>query len=49
MWALFIVLAAEAIEARLLGTLVVLWWLGSLSLVPRPRGSWLLGADAHGG
>ena len=48
MWALFIVLAAEAIEARLLGTLVVHWWLGSLSLVPRPR-SWLLGADAHGG
>ena len=43
MWALFIVLAAEAIEARLLGTLVVHWWLGSLSLVPRPRGagSWV--------
>jgi hypothetical protein len=32
MRALFIVLAAEAIKARLLGLLVVLWWPGGFGL-----------------
>ena len=32
MWALFIVLAAEAIEARLLGLLVGRWWPGRFGL-----------------